>query len=253
MTFLVSHNSSLTREKRLLASSPPRVRRGVTSEGAPDFPTSSRARDPRDARAYPKPICILAAHMTATTEHARAPVAADETPAPKRITIRVKVTHAVSDHVSMDHLTHYREVDILADGSDTLAEVKRRFAANEGIDVAVVRFMWLDQTLGRNHVDDDSARALEEEGKTLEGLNVMFWLRKFPHWHLVATFVEQKPMGALERVHRTVAVVNKGFKDGSSKLDRYINTKRKQKTWNTLVYGAPTPHDARYPETMPDA
>jgi hypothetical protein len=100
-------------------------------------------------------------------------------------------------------------------------------------------------------VDDDSKRALEEEGKTLTELNVMFWLKKFPHWHLVATFVERKPLGALERVHRTVAVVNKGFKDGSSKLDRYINTKRKQKTWNTLVYGAPTPHDVRYPETMP--
>ena len=112
-------------------------------------------------------------------------------------------------------------------------------------------FLWFDQTIGRNHVDDDSERALEEEWKTLAALNVMFWLKKFPHWHLVATFVEQKPMGALERVHRTVAVVNKGLKDGSSKLDRYINTKRKQKTWNTLVYGAPTPHDARYPETMP--
>ena len=97
--------------------------------------------------------------------------------------------------------------------------------------MAVVRFLWLDQTLGRNHVDDDSARALEEEGKTLEELNVMFWLRKFPHWCLVATFVEEESHGsALERVHRTVAVVNKGFKDGSSKLDRYINTKRKQKT-----------------------
>ena len=189
--------------------------------------------------------------MTATTEHARAPAAADETPAPKPITIRVKVTHAVSNHVSMDHLTHYREVDILDDGSDTLADVKRRFAASEGIDVTYVRFLWFDRTIGLNHVDDDSERALEGEGKTLTELNVMFWLKKFPHWHLVATFVERKPLGALERVHRTVAVVNKGFKDGSSKLDRYINTKRKQKTWNTLVYGAPTPHDARYPETMP--
>ena len=238
----------------MLNRSPPRVRRGVTSEVARAASRSRHTlsrRDPRDARAYPLTFRTLTEPMTATTEHARAPVAADETPAPKRITIRVKVTHAVSDHVSMDHLTHYREVDIMDDGSDTLADVKKRFAAKEGIDVAFVRFLWFDQTIGRNHVDDDSERALEEEWKTLAALNVMFWLKKFPHWHLVATFVEQKPMGALERVHRTVAVVNKGLKDGSSKLDRYINTKRKQKTWNTLVYGAPTPHDARYPETMP--
>jgi hypothetical protein len=188
--------------------------------------------------------------MASTTAHARAPAAADETPPPQRVPIRIKVTHAVSNHVSMNHLTHFRKVEIMDDGSDTLGDVKRRFAENEGIDVSVVRFLWFDQTLGRKHVDDDSEQANEEENSTLAELNVIFWLRKFPHWHFVATFVEAKPMDALERVHRTIAVVNKGIKDGSSKLDRYINTKRKQKTWNTLVYGAPTPFDARYPETM---
>ena len=58
-------------------------------------------------------------------------------------------------------------------------------------------------------------------------------------------------MEELEKVHRTVAVVHKGMKDGSAKLDRYINVKKKQPSWNTLVYGAPRPYDKRYPETMP--
>ena len=56
----------------------------------------------------------------------------------------------------------------------------------------------------------------------------------------------------LEQVHRSVAIVHKGMKDGSKKLDRYINVKKKKSSWNTLVYGAPTPWDDRYPETMPD-
>ena len=190
--------------------------------------------------------------MTFTVAHARAPAAADETPPPKRIPLRVKVTHAVSNHISTDHLTHHRTIEIMDDGSDTLYDVKSRFALAEGIPVEQVRFLWFDQTIGKRHVLDESTKALTQENSTLENLNVMFWLNKFPHWSLVATFVEDPPMDMLERVHRTVAVVNKGMKAGSSKLDRYINTKRKQTGWNTLVYGAPTPRDARYPETMGD-
>ena len=190
--------------------------------------------------------------MTSTVAHARAPAAADETPPPKRIPLRVKVTHAVSNHISTEHLTHHRTIEIMDDGSDTLCDVKSRFALAEGIPVEQVRFLWFDQTIGKRHVLDESTKALTQENSTLENLNVMFWLNKFPHWSLVATFVEDPPMDMLERVHRTVAVVNKGMKAGSSKLDRYINTKRKQTGWNTLVYGAPTPRDARYPETMGD-
>lgn len=91
----------------------------------------------------------------------------------------------------------------------------------------------------------------EQESRTLADLNVIYWLKRFPHWKMVATIVEDEPVEELEKVHRTVAVVHKGMKDGSAKLDRYINVKKKQPSWNTLVYGAPRPYDSRYPETMP--
>ena len=91
----------------------------------------------------------------------------------------------------------------------------------------------------------------KQESRTLADLNVIYWLKRFPHWKMVATIVEDEPVEELEKVHRTVAVVHKGMKDGSAKLDRYINVKKKQPSWNTLVYGAPRPYDKRYPETMP--
>lgn len=91
----------------------------------------------------------------------------------------------------------------------------------------------------------------EQESRTLADLNVIYWLKRFPHWKMVATIVEDEPVEELEKVHRTVAVVHKGMKDGSAKLDRYINVKKKQPSWNTLVYGASRPYDKRYPETMP--
>ena len=88
-------------------------------------------------------------NMVAATIHAEAPAAADETPAPARMTLHVKVTFAWSNHSSTDHLTHNRDVEILDDGSETLAEVKARFAEAEGIPVEMVRFLWFDETIGR--------------------------------------------------------------------------------------------------------
>jgi hypothetical protein len=92
----------------------------------------------------------------------------------------------------------------------------------------------------------------EKEAQTLGELGVTRWLAKFPNWRgaLKATIADDEPMSHLEQVHRSVAIVHKGMKDGSKKLDRYINVKKKKSSWNTLVYGAPTPWDDRYPETM---
>lgn len=225
-------------------------RRGVTSEVARALQTSRVAYACQTFVRAQSSIRTPHATMSAPTPPARAPATADEDPPPRPIAVRIKVTHAVSNHVSTDHLTHHREVSILDDGSDTLGDVKSRFADAEGIPVEQVRFLWFDQTIGKRHVLDESPKAMEQENSSLQKLNIMFWLAKFPHWSLVATFVEDPPMDMLERVHRTVAVVNKGMKSNSSKLDRYINTKRKQTGWNTLVYGAPTPHDERYPETL---
>jgi hypothetical protein len=87
--------------------------------------------------------------MVAATIHAEAPAAADETPPPARMTLHVKVTFAWSNHSSTDHLTHHRDVEILDDGSETLAEVKARFAEAEGIPVEMVQFLWFDETIGR--------------------------------------------------------------------------------------------------------
>lgn len=80
---------------------------------------------------------------------AEAPAAADETPAPAFMKVSVKVTFAWSNHASMQHLTHYRDLQILDDGSETLAQVKQRFADAEGVPVEMVQFMWFDMTIGR--------------------------------------------------------------------------------------------------------
>lgn len=80
---------------------------------------------------------------------AEAPAAADETPAPAFMKVSVKVTFAWSNHSSMQHLTHYRDLQVLDDGSETLAQVKERFAEAEGVPVEMVQFMWFDKTIGR--------------------------------------------------------------------------------------------------------
>lgn len=38
---------------------------------------------------------------------------------------------------------------MLDDGSETLAEVKDKFAAAEGVPVDMVQIMWFDNTIGR--------------------------------------------------------------------------------------------------------
>lgn len=92
------------------------------------------------------------------------------------------------------------------------------------------------------------------EAKTMKELNIFgpdTWLDKFPHWRcLCATIAEEEKRDALEEVHRAVATQIKGYEEGPE-LDRHIQHKRKTKKWNTLVFGAPTPYDSRYPETMP--
>ena len=89
---------------------------------------------------------------------------------------------------------------------------------------------------------------------TMKQLNILgpdAWLHKFPHWRvLCATIAEDEKREALEEVHRAVATQIKGYEEGPE-LDRHIAQKRKTKKWNTLVFGAPTPYDPRYPETMP--
>ena len=80
---------------------------------------------------------------------AEAPAAADETPAPALMKVSVKVTFAWSNHPSMQHLTHHRDLMVLDDGSESLAQVKERFAEAEGVPVEMVQFMWFDQTIGR--------------------------------------------------------------------------------------------------------
>ena len=87
--------------------------------------------------------------------------------------------------------------------------------------------------------------------KQLNILGPDAWLHKFPHWRvLCATIAEDEKREALEEVHRAVATQIKGYEEGPE-LDRHIAQKRKTKKWNTLVFGAPTPYDPRYPETMP--
>lgn len=239
---------------------------------------------------------------------ADAPAAAEETPAPSFMKVAVKVTFAWSNHPSMQHLTHFREMEILDDGSETLATVKDRFAEAEGIVVDMVQFMWFDQTIGRCAREVRETRSKtpaktfwyphllefelatrasqsilfeyengspppkagvnraqsnarctsvlpspthrrymnvpnpEQEALTLADFNIVYWLKRFPHWHLTATIVEDEPLEPLETVHRTVAMVHKGYEEGD-KLDRHINVKKKSKKWNRLVYSAPQPYD----------
>ena len=85
----------------------------------------------------------------AKTVLAEAPAAADEPPAPAMMKVQIKVTFAWSNHPFMKHLAHVRDLEVLDDGSETLAEVKDRFAAAEGVPVEMVQFMWFDQTIGR--------------------------------------------------------------------------------------------------------
>ena len=82
----------------------------------------------------------------------------------------------------------------------------------------------------------------EMEARTLADYNIAYWLKRFPSWHLTATIVEDEPMEPLETVHRTVALIHKGYEEGP-KLDRYINVKKKKSSWNRLVYSAPPPHE----------
>jgi hypothetical protein len=81
-----------------------------------------------------------------------------------------------------------------------------------------------------------------QEAKTLAEYNITYWLKRFPTWHLTATIVEDEPMEPLETVHRTVALIHKGFEEGP-KLDRHINVKKKKDSWNRLVYSAPQPYE----------
>lgn len=84
---------------------------------------------------------------------------------------------------------------------------------------------------------------VELESRTLADYNIIYWLKRFPEWHLTATIVADEPLEPLETVHRAVALVHKGFEEGP-KLDRHINVKKKKPSWNKLVYSAPQPYDS---------
>ena len=44
---------------------------------------------------------------------------------------------------------HYVTIDAWSDGSDTLAGVKQKFADKEGVPVEHIKFMWMDEPIGR--------------------------------------------------------------------------------------------------------
>ena len=210
------------------------------------------------------------------------------------VPLEIKVTFAFTNAPQAQYLMHYTTIDAWSDGSDTLAGIKQKFSDKEGVPVEFIKFMWLDEPigrcarvraerrsralfpppgfffLGRNrlvgsprsrptrarriYMGKVPKQARITEAKTMKELNIFgpdTWLDKFPHWRcLCATIAEEEKRDALEEVHRAVATQIKGYEEGPE-LDRHIQHKRKTKKWNTLVFGAPTPYDSRYPETMP--
>jgi hypothetical protein len=65
------------------------------------------------------------------------------------IPLEIKVTFAFTNAPQAQYLMHYVTIDAWSDGSDTLAGVKQKFADKEGVPVEHIKFMWMDEPIGR--------------------------------------------------------------------------------------------------------
>ena len=65
------------------------------------------------------------------------------------VPLEIKVTFAFTNAPQAQYLMHYTTIDAWSDGSDTLAGIKQKFSDKEGVPVEFIKFMWLDEPIGR--------------------------------------------------------------------------------------------------------
>jgi hypothetical protein len=94
-------------------------------------------------------------------------------------------------------------VRVRADGSDTVADVKRALAREAKIPAHELCLKWMNEPMGRVHTGQDAA---VDDGVTLASRNVTMWLKKFPHWRATMCVLNGPPVDTLEAIHFATAV-----------------------------------------------
>ena len=142
------------------------------------------------------------------------------------VPLRLRLNHATCNVPSVAHLQSTYEVMVKSDGSDTAGDVKRALEKSCNIPASMLRLVWFDATIGREHEGQD--RDIDERD-TLGKYNVVRWITKFPHWHATLMLLLPPPKDVYESIHTAVGM-HRGVKD----IKKYVEDKRKTPEWNIL-------------------
>ena len=112
-------------------------------------------------------------------------------PATRAVAVKVLFGSSVGSDAPAPELL---SVALRADGSDTVAEVKRRVAAAAGgrlrAEDLLLSFGPNDRRIGRQYAGDPEA---DEAALTLAQFSALAWLERFPHWALTARLLPAAP------------------------------------------------------------
>lgn len=135
--------------------------------------------------------------------------------------LNIKVQHGWTIHAEAEYLTKTVIVQVAEDGSDSIAELKRRISvALDGMPPSEILLEWLNKVVGRIHAEDD----FDEDKATLADFTILKWTGMFPEWKLLCQGMPPVPVDPYVAIKRTVAVqmnrdpdeeVEKARKDGS--------------------------------------
>ncbi|KAK9864396.1 hypothetical protein WJX84_000437 [Apatococcus fuscideae] len=109
----------------------------------------------------------------------------------RKVSVRLLFGESIIERQGKHHI---REIEVAADGSDSILAIKQKLAMAFGGKVTSDDFRLVfgpnDRKIGGQYRNDPS---VDESQLKLQQFSVLTWLDKFPHWQITARPIQQTP------------------------------------------------------------